>query len=147
MLAPVFSSSACLNQAYVTCMSLQHMLVFTQDSSTLKPWATFYFRLPVASCISDKDFESIEQFAVLLYSITSPWIFVNECRKFLFTKKCCPVESIRPTKATLEQHIKRAILQSRQKCKSHQWSTLDSLISKAFYTKIKLFMKQSLVCT
>ena len=71
---------------------------------------TFYFRLPVGSCISDEDFECIEQFVVLLCNITSPCISVNECRNVLYTKKCCPVEKILPTKAALEQHIKQAML-------------------------------------
>ena len=59
------------------------------------------------------DFECIEQFFVILYNITIPFISVNECRKLLFTKKCRPIENFPPTKAALEQHIKRFMLQSR----------------------------------
>ena len=67
----------------------------------------------MASCVSDEDLECIEQFVVLLCSISSPFISVNEYRKFLFTKKGHPVESIPPAKEALEQHIKRVMLQSR----------------------------------
>ena len=48
-------------------MSLQLALVFIQDLVLIlrwKRWPTFYFRLPVASCISDENFECIERFAV-----------------------------------------------------------------------------------
>ena len=95
------------------------MLVFTQDLVLLlrsKQCLTFYFRLHVASCMNDEDFECIERFVVLLYDITSPCISVNECCKFLFTKKCRTVEIIPPAKAVLEgleQYIKRATLQKR----------------------------------
>ena len=67
----------------------------------------------MASCVSDEDLECIERFVVLLCSISSPFISVNEYRKFLFTKKGRPVESIPPAKEALEQHIKRVMLQSR----------------------------------
>ena len=99
-------------------MSLQHITrLHTRFgfTSTVKT-VTCYFRLPVASCISDEDFECIEQFAVLLCNITGPCISVNECCNVLFTKKCCPVEKILPTKAALEQHIKQAMLKSRLEC-------------------------------
>ena len=67
----------------------------------------------MVSCVSDEDLECIERFVVLLCNITSPFISVNECRKFLSTKKGRPVESIQPAKEALEQHFKLAMLQSR----------------------------------
>ena len=80
---------------------------------TVKTVTYMFFRLPVASCISDEDFEYFEQFVVLLCTITSPCISVNERNKFLFTKTYHPVENIPPKKAVIEQHIKQTMLQSR----------------------------------
>lgn len=63
--------------------------------------------------ISKTDFEKIERYVVLLYDRTSLSLNVNECRRNLFTKKARAVEAIPPTKDALEQHVRRAILQSR----------------------------------
>ena len=46
--------------------------------------------------------------AHVLYNRTSDALQVNEARKRLFTTKCRALESIPPTKAVLEQHVKRA---------------------------------------
>ena len=43
---------------------------------------------------------------------------VNEARKQLFTRKTRAVENMPPTKAALEQHMKRAAFQAHVWCKS-----------------------------
>ena len=94
--------------------------------------------------MNDEDFECIERFVVLLYDITSPCISVNECCKFLFTKKCRTVEIIPPAKAVLEgleQYIKRATLQKGKSVMVLNEIPLDTFTSKVFYNKIILFMK------
>ena len=54
----------------------------------------------------------IERFVVLMYDRTSETMEVNEARKQLFTQKSRTLENIPPTKAALEQHIKRACYQA-----------------------------------
>lgn len=54
----------------------------------------------------------IQRFVVLLYDSRSKLTSVNDCRWTLF-KKDRAIEAIPPTLDALEQHIKRACLQSR----------------------------------
>jgi len=54
----------------------------------------------------------VERFVVLMYDRTSDKTDVNEARKQLFTQKSRALENIPPTKAALEQHIKRAMYQA-----------------------------------
>ena len=58
----------------------------------------------------------LEHFAILMHDRTSACFGVNEARKKLFIHKSRSLENIPPTKAALEQHIKRAGLQA------HCWS-------------------------
>lgn len=51
---------------------------------------------------------SVERFVVLLYDRTSSLMNVNEARKELFPKRS-NLDSIPPTRAALEQHVKRAV--------------------------------------
>ena len=53
----------------------------------------------------------LERFVVLLYDRTSSLLKVNEARQELFCKKSREFDCIPPTKAALEQHIRRAVLQ------------------------------------
>ena len=55
--------------------------------------------------------ETIERFTVLLYDRTSRVTKVNEVRQELFSKKARTLENIPPTKASLLQHVKRAVFQ------------------------------------
>ncbi|XP_065068995.1 uncharacterized protein LOC135694220 [Rhopilema esculentum] len=61
---------------------------------------------------SDIDVKMIERFVVLMYQRTSSLSDVNECRRYLFTKKGCPSESLPPTSDALLQHTRRAIFQA-----------------------------------
>ena len=54
----------------------------------------------------------IERFVCLMYSATTNEHEVNRCRRFLFTKAGCQLESLPPTHVALIQHVLRAIYQS-----------------------------------
>ena len=58
----------------------------------------------------------IERFTVLLYSQTCPLDDVNQARQALFAQGNRTIEHIPPTKAALEQHVRRAAYQA-----SHVW--------------------------
>ena len=58
---------------------------------------------------------TIERFIILLYYRTSTCREINTARRKLFAKRHS-VESIPPTKAALEEHVKRAVLQG-----GHVW--------------------------
>ena len=60
--------------------------------------------------LSPEIFSVVEQFVVLLYERTSEITNVNEARRRLFPKKKM-LDNIPPTKAALEQHLKRAVFQ------------------------------------
>ena len=54
----------------------------------------------------------IEQFVALLYNRTSKETLVNDARRVMFAQKGRELARIPPTRAALEQHLKRAILQA-----------------------------------
>ena len=60
--------------------------------------------------VSDECMDIIERFVIVMYDRTSTCTSVNEARKKLFARKQSPV-AIPPTKAALEQHVKRAAYQ------------------------------------
>jgi len=66
----------------------------------------------MADPISDESMEMLERFVVLMYCRTSDLSRVNDARKQLFSQTSHTLENIPPTKAALEQHIKRARYQS-----------------------------------
>ena len=53
----------------------------------------------------------IESFVVLLYDQTSAIVEVNPARKDLFSKKARTLENFSTTRAALEQHTMRAVVQ------------------------------------
>ena len=53
----------------------------------------------------------LERFVVLIYDLTSSLTKVNEMLQKLFLKRSRSLDSIPPTKASLEQHVKRAVFQ------------------------------------
>lgn len=61
--------------------------------------------------ITDESMAVLERFVVLLYDRTSNLVFVNEARQELFSKRSRDLDSIPPTRASLEQHARRAVLQ------------------------------------
>ncbi|CAG9816544.1 unnamed protein product [Phaedon cochleariae] len=56
---------------------------------------------------------NLEVFVVSTYTRTASCKTVNECRRVLFTKSDRQLESIPPTRDALEQHAKRAFIQSQ----------------------------------
>ena len=62
--------------------------------------------------IGDHTMSTLERLAVLLYDRTSDITMVNDCRKQLFTRKYRILENLPPTKAELQQHVKRATYQT-----------------------------------
>lgn len=65
--------------------------------------------------ISEQCMHIIERFVILIYDRTSTCTEVNQARKKLFAKTSC-VKRIPPTRAALEQHVKRAVFQG-----GHVW--------------------------
>ena len=51
----------------------------------------------------------LERFVVLIYDRKSSLTKVNEARQKLFLKRSRSLDSIPPTRALLEQHVKRAV--------------------------------------
>ena len=74
--------------------------------------AAFEDLLLMQDTISNSTMSTLERFVILLYDRTSDLIEINEARKQLFTRKSRSLESIPPTLAALEQHIKRVSYQS-----------------------------------
>ena len=66
--------------------------------------------------ISEMSIFLLERFVILMHDKISECFGVNEARKKLFIHKSKSPENIPPTKAALEQHIKRASFQA------HCWS-------------------------
>ena len=66
--------------------------------------------------ITEESLAVLERFVVLLYDRTSSLLKVNEARQELFCQKSREFDNIPPTKAALEQHIRRAVLQG-----GHTW--------------------------
>ena len=67
--------------------------------------------------IQDHNFALIERFVLLMYDRTSGLHEVNEARQELFCQRSRRLEGIPPTRAALEQHVKRACFQA-----GHVWS-------------------------
>ena len=59
---------------------------------------------------------SLEYFTILLYDRTATSHSINEVRKNLFIHKGRQISGLPPTKAALQQHMKRAVLQG-----GHHW--------------------------
>ena len=68
--------------------------------------------------ISEETEASLEYFTILLYDRTATCTSINEVRKLLFTHKVRQVPSLPPTRAALQQHIRRAVLQG-----GHIWAS------------------------
>ena len=66
--------------------------------------------------ISEETEAALEYFTILLYDKTATCTSINEVRKLLFTRKGRQMSALPPTKAALQQHIRRASLQG-----GHHW--------------------------
>lgn len=61
--------------------------------------------------VDSKALKCIERFVILLYDKATPICDINEARKYFFTKKQRPLQSLPPTRESLVQHVRRAVLQ------------------------------------
>ena len=68
--------------------------------------------------IPEHSMQAIERFVILMYDRTSTCTDVNKARKKLFAKRSS-VQRIPPTRAALEQHVKRAVFQG-----GHVWGQI-----------------------
>ena len=73
-------------------------------------WALFKNLLLLQDRISDQTMSTL--FVVLIYDRTSDTIKFNDCRKQLFTRKSRILDNLPPTKAALQQHVKRGTYQA-----------------------------------
>ena len=74
--------------------------------------AAFEDLLLMQDTISSSTMSTLERFVILMYDCTSDLIEINKARKQLFTQKSRSLESLPPTLAALEQHIRRVSYQS-----------------------------------
>lgn len=77
---------------------------------------TFYEMHNAPEQIPEEINASLEYFTILLYDRTSTCSSINEVRKLLFTRKGRQMSTLPPSKAALQQHIRRAVLQG-----GHYW--------------------------
>ncbi|KAG7168438.1 putative nuclease HARBI1-like 24 [Homarus americanus] len=97
-------------------------LVVKESHSKKTAWATwnafpevttaFLSLASTPSELPDGVLSTQERFIVLLYDSTSTCCDVNVLRKKLFSRKSRSLEDLPPTRAALEQHIKRAAYQA-----------------------------------
>lgn len=76
----------------------------------LTPVLTTLMEMPDV-VVDDACMSTIERFVTLMYDRTSSLSKVNEVRQELFCKKARTLENIPPTRASLVQHVHRAVLQ------------------------------------
>ena len=112
-----------------TCMALTFFHAFTGSDTTSQfagrakktAWKTWqalpettetFIRLSTLNDPSQIDKRIMERFVCVMYGRGTKFSCVNECRKYLFTKMSRSIENCPPTSNVLEQHIKRAQLQS-----------------------------------
>ena len=115
MALPVF-------HAYTGCDTVSH-LVQVGKKTAWKVWeahdeftATFYELHNTPEQISEVTEASLVYFTILLYDRTVTSRSINEVRKNLFIHKGRQISGLPPTKAALQQHMKRAVLQG-----GHHW--------------------------
>lgn len=65
---------------------------------------------PTKLSIDSDQMNMIQRFTVAQYDLKSDMSSVNQARRFMFTKKLKPLESIPPTKHALYQHAKRSVI-------------------------------------
>ena len=98
--------------------------------------------------LSDVGFACIERFVVFLYDAKSSHSNVNQCHRYLFTKKERAVESIPVTNDALQQHIKRVMLQIKYAVINPRLANVQRIVYTIlflakFVTQIGIKMKKS----
>ncbi|CAH3139830.1 unnamed protein product [Porites lobata] len=99
-----------------------HLMICTLDASLRGHW-----RIKIRTNDTDVIVLALSVVVVLLYDRKSSLLKVNEARQELFCKKSREFDSISPTKAALEQHIRRAlILGAKPSCVSPHFLALQT---------------------
>ena len=127
------------------------MLEFSENFSrqlTIKVYFLIFSSLSSTTKLSDVGFACIERFVVFLYDAKSSHSNVNECHRYLFTKKERAVESIPVTNDALQQHIKRVMLQIKYAVINPRLANVQRIVYTIlflakFVTQIGIKMKKS----
>jgi hypothetical protein len=98
-------------------------------------WGVFPELTPVLSALktspddmTEESMAVMERFVVLLYDRTSSLTKVNEARQQFISKRSRELDNIPPTRAALDQHVRRAVLEGR-----HVWGQTIEIIVQYFY--------------
>ena len=78
--------------------------------------------------MTEESMAVMERFVVLLYDRTSSLTKVNEARQQFISKRSRELDNIPPTRAALDQHVRRAVLEGR-----HVWGQTIEIIVQYFY--------------
>ena len=127
------------------------MLEFSENFSrqlTIKVYFLIFSGLSSTTKLSDVGFACIERFVVFLYDAKSSHSNVNQCHRYLFTKKERAVESIPVTNDALQQHIKRVMLQIKYAVINPRLANVQRIVYTIlflakFVTQIGIKMKKS----
>ena len=127
------------------------MLEFSENVScqlTIKVYFLIFSSLSSTTKLSDVGFACIERFVVFLYDAKSSHSNVNQCHRYLFTKKERAVESIPVTNDALQQHIKRVMLQIKYAVINPRLANVQRIVYTIlflakFVTQIGIKMKKS----
>lgn len=127
------------------------MLEFPENVScqrTVKVYFLIFSSLSSTTKLSDVGFACIERFVVFLYDAKSSHSNVNQCHRYLFTKKERAVESIPVTNDALQQHIKRVMLQIKYAVINPRLANVQRIVYTIlflakFVTQIGIKMKKS----
>lgn len=127
------------------------MLEFPENVScqrTIKVYFLIFSSLSSTTKLSDVGFACIERFVVFLYDAKSSHSNVNQCHRYLFTKKERAVESIPVTNDALQQHIKRVMLQIKYAVINPRLANVQRIVYTIlflakFVTQIGIKMKKS----
>ena len=89
---------------------------FKHGSAILRQPKVFRTLSTPQAMLFDDQLRVLERSVVLMYNRTTPHQDVNKARQFMFSQGSRSIESIPPSQAALEQHIKRAAYQAGQVC-------------------------------
>ena len=124
-LGPQRSLALPMFHAYTGCDTVSHF-VQVGKKTAWKVWEahdeftkTFFELHNAPEEIAEGTEASLEYFTILLYDRTATCSSINEVRKNLFIHKGRQMSGLPPTKAALQQHIKRAVLQG-----GHHWGCI-----------------------
>ncbi|KAG7162906.1 hypothetical protein Hamer_G025061, partial [Homarus americanus] len=104
--------SEVLDELWLTFGTGKNRRYIVESSSSVSRKNGLRHGICLCSELLDGVLSTLERFIVLLYDRTSTCCDVNVLRKKLFSRKSRSLEDLPPTRAALEQHIKRAAYQA-----------------------------------